>query len=714
MKIDNKALLALLGGSMTVMTLMARADTTMGNSTATDNPAGPGNQTMAYAGDLPDMGASGDLPDSLYNVQLPDVLTATRLRQPKTKVPASVTIIPGDLIRELGINTLWDVFRLVPGMTVGYSKSNNAVVSYHGTVADDQRRLQVLIDGRATYNVDLAEVDWHTMPVAMQDIQRIEVTRGPDAATYGINAFLAVINIITKSPQDTNGVSLDAMSGSKGFGHYEARAGQHVGRYDYRLSYLKNVSDGFDWRYLDQSGMGTKVPFNDAYNVDTLTYNSEYQFDNTRSLAVNGGATRAREDEDPNQYRGLGIITAPNKYEENYFGQIKWSQTLDERHSYYLQGYYQTQRLTQEWRSCLSLSAIDSALPDIPICGDANQNKSEGRADIEFQDTYRPLDNLRFVSGLSYRKDSYDSETFFNGSGEKFLSSLFTNIEYSPRDWLTTNVGAMWEHDSVNGTFFQPRYALNFPIADNQVVRLIFSKAYRTPDAFEQSANWSYTARNITPPLNGQTTATLISFKAPGGLQPEQIISREISYYGKFNVGQGIWSNEIKLFHDTLTNIISGRFDISNWDLQNDVNLRQQGVELETTLEYRRDYYRLTYAYLDQKGSFTGTLTSNSLPPDRYIDFQDRMTARNSGSAAWIHRFNDNITSSIAYYADFDLNTYPYQRIDTRIAKSFYFPRMTLEIAGVLQHYVTNDPIMYRDNNYQGQNQVFLELSSRF
>jgi len=94
---------------------------------------------------------------------LPEVLTTTRLRQPKSRVPGTTTIIEGDLIRDLGVMNLVEVFRLVPGMTVAEVGSNNPVTSYHGTVHYEQRRLQIQVDGRTSYRASLSDTDWHTM-----------------------------------------------------------------------------------------------------------------------------------------------------------------------------------------------------------------------------------------------------------------------------------------------------------------------------------------------------------------------------------------------------------------------------------------------------------------------------------------------------------------------------------------------------------------------
>lgn len=91
---------------------------------------------------------TGQLPSLFSNDEVPEVLSTTRLRQPKSRVPGTTTVIDGALIRDLGIMNLVEVFRLVPGMTVGEVGSHQPVATYHGTSHYEQRRMQVLIDGR--------------------------------------------------------------------------------------------------------------------------------------------------------------------------------------------------------------------------------------------------------------------------------------------------------------------------------------------------------------------------------------------------------------------------------------------------------------------------------------------------------------------------------------------------------------------------------------
>ena len=120
------------------------------------------------------------LADDLFldSQPLPQVLTATRLKQSAAAVPGSMTVIDSELIKASGARDISELLRLVPGMMVGNISGNQAAVNYHGTNASEARRMQVLIDGRSVYRAGLATVDWSDIPVAMEDIERIEVFRG--------------------------------------------------------------------------------------------------------------------------------------------------------------------------------------------------------------------------------------------------------------------------------------------------------------------------------------------------------------------------------------------------------------------------------------------------------------------------------------------------------------------------------------------------------
>ena len=134
----------------------------------------------------------------------PLVITPARLRQSLADVPASVSVITGEMLRQFGIRSVPEALRLVPGMAVTHASGPDYRINYHGTNILSPRRMNVLIDGISVYRPAFSEVIWSQLPVVVEDIDRIEVTRGPNSAAYGPNSMLAVVNIITRHPTDVD------------------------------------------------------------------------------------------------------------------------------------------------------------------------------------------------------------------------------------------------------------------------------------------------------------------------------------------------------------------------------------------------------------------------------------------------------------------------------------------------------------------------------
>ncbi|MDP2609380.1 MULTISPECIES: TonB-dependent siderophore receptor [unclassified Oceanobacter] len=150
-----------------------------------------------------------------FEPDLPVVLSPIRLQQPMPEVPASATLITAEQIRLWGIQRLVDVFQYVPGMFVAQElDSNQSGVVYHSGDLSLSRRLEVLVDGRSVYGAIFASVDWDQLNIALEDIERIEITRGSSASSYGMNAFQGVINIVTRHPGDSRSLDVSASLGS--------------------------------------------------------------------------------------------------------------------------------------------------------------------------------------------------------------------------------------------------------------------------------------------------------------------------------------------------------------------------------------------------------------------------------------------------------------------------------------------------------------------
>ena len=146
--------------------------------------------------------------------QLGDVKATTASKQPEKvwRTPAAVYVITQEDIRRSGATSIPEILRLAPGVEVFRTDSDHWAVGVRGFGGQFSKSLLVLIDGRSVYTPLFAGVYWQVQDTLLEDIERIEVIRGPGGTIWGANAVNGVINIITKNARDTYG-SLASVSG---------------------------------------------------------------------------------------------------------------------------------------------------------------------------------------------------------------------------------------------------------------------------------------------------------------------------------------------------------------------------------------------------------------------------------------------------------------------------------------------------------------------
>jgi iron complex outermembrane receptor protein len=169
--------------------------------------------------------------EDLMNIE---ITSASRKEQRAADAAAAVYVITHDDIRRSGMTTVPDLLRLAPGVEVAHINSNKWAVSVRGFNGLFANKLLVLVDGRSVYNRLFSGVTWDTEDLILDDIDRIEVIRGPGAALWGANAVNGVINIITKASADTQGVLVRA-DGGRSNEQGAVRYGGTVGATRYRL-----------------------------------------------------------------------------------------------------------------------------------------------------------------------------------------------------------------------------------------------------------------------------------------------------------------------------------------------------------------------------------------------------------------------------------------------------------------------------------------------
>ncbi len=164
--------------------------------------------------------------EDLLNV---DVTSVSRRAQPLATSPAAVFVISQDDIRRSGLSSLPEILRLAPGVQVSRYSGSKWSVSARGMGSYYSNKLLVLIDGRSVYTPDFSGVYWDLHDVPIDDIERIEVVRGPGGTLWGANAVNGVINIITRSSTSTTGTSVTLESGTEDRGLFTARYGGAAG-----------------------------------------------------------------------------------------------------------------------------------------------------------------------------------------------------------------------------------------------------------------------------------------------------------------------------------------------------------------------------------------------------------------------------------------------------------------------------------------------------
>ena len=680
--------------------------------------------------------------DDLFidNQDLPQVLTATRLKQSPAAVPGSMTVLDSDLIRASGARDIPELLRLVPGMMIGYGAGNQPTVNYHGSNVSEARRMQVLIDGRSVYRAGLATVDWSDIPVALEDIERIEVFRGPNTVSYGANALMAVVNILTRNPADSHGTRLKMTRGEDGINDFYASQGLGWDGGDLRLSLSGQQDDGFD---QDQYGRD----YRDSRRLNRINLNVSHMLAPNQTLEWQLAAKEG-SNQRPYTYKPVFpfVTRAGDSADVNakdYAGSLRWSIDINPEHSLYVQGSAQHFDRQQVWRACdaaLSFSQeltrlwqLDSnyaeqvarnitnppgnsnpalqALRDQVkqqwdsqggsqvVCGDVDQSTRETRYDLEIQDTLSLTDNLRLLSGANFRYDKADSQTYFNGTLDDQTWRLFGQLEWRADEHWILQGGAMFEDSRLSGSSLTPRVAVNYLITPRHGLRAVYSEAVRSPDMFENNVNWSYTVNNLTPyqPWMGNGEY-FVKTRGPGDLDQERMRSRELGYNGNFSDID--LSMDVKLFYDEITGMISEPLRNNQYIASNANKASFRGTEAQ--VDWRpslRDRLRLSYAYVDAWASNRN-------------DSQN--SARNSGSAGWMRDWGAGWSSALFYYGDANLNDYRFERIDLRVAKRLRIQGTTLELAALWQQRLDDEPITLPQNRYDSRHRLSVSAELEF
>ena len=514
---------------------------------------------------------------------IPTVSSGSRLEQKTSNSPSSVTVITSEMIAALAPNSLVEVFRLAPSFVSFYINGSLPGVSGHDSTDDDPRRLEVRVNGRSVYLPSYPTVAWESLGITPDDIDRIEMVRGSNVPTYGSNAIMGAINIITKSPLKEAGTHITATFGDRDTRNLNVR---HNFSFDggygqLRIAQRENAGfEGFDipgcQRTID-SGLYTAWPLK-------ITDLGDCQKDPNYSPSK----TDVLDDDTRVSHMVFNAVLTPNLtdsytfeagYSDGRFGLGDGDNVdefrNDENTSWWLTSAWSRVNKESQWDAhfsfyesdanhelILPLSATDEDLTPAIVTGilgsDPSTNWGLGQRkaqslEAELQYQFTPLDNVRTLAGVGYKLQRMKSQQQLNRSGyvNNDIVYVFSNTEWQISDRWLTNIGFMVEDHKLDETNISPRMSLHYQITPGHTLRASASKVYRSPSIAEAKREQFYQA------------GAYMDYHLIGdeNLAAEELNELQLAYYGSFFDGR--LKIDWRAFHEDM----EGAIDHIKWEI---------------------------------------------------------------------------------------------------------------------------------------------------
>lgn len=492
--------------------------------------------------------------------ELPSVISASRLNQSVLKSPSAVTVIDRAMIQASGFIEIADIMRLVPGFYVAHTGGNRFSVVSHGYGREYANRMQVLINGRSSYISAVSTIDWDSLGVQIEDIEKIEVVRGPAPSAFSSNSFAGVINIITRDIALDDSFYAHVRGGNKGERSWSLRHSGNIENLDYRFTANTRDNDGFD-DVFDNFGFNNVI---DSRNVHDLSFSAKLAVNNTNTVSSRLSYTNGYSGENPINE----IFEDRDTKAKAVSAQLHWNHILSPSEELELNLYhnYRTENDLTKTTSPLSTLfdekgnpvgpqlLLATGAPDQFVTAGARTYRSN-RSDIELQYSKLLNNGVQYVAGIGARYDTMDSGLFFTNETNPLESDgpvsdtqlrLFANIEVPLLPSLTANFGALIEKSRVDKTRLSPRLSLNWQFNQSQSLRFAVARAYRLPSLLEKHARFD-SALNNGVVINRELETT-------DNLKSESITSYDIGYLGSLSEFPLSW--EFKLYKEQYDDII--------------------------------------------------------------------------------------------------------------------------------------------------------------
>ena len=444
--------------------------------------------------------------EDLMNLQ---VTSVTKHTQKVADAAAAIFVITQEDIRRSGATSIPEALRLVPGLEVARIDQNKWAIGSRGFNGRFDNKLLVLIDGRSVYTPLFSGVYWNVQDVMLEDVDRIEVIRGPGATLWGANAVDGVINVITKKAKSTQSAVVTAGAGTDERAAGGVRYGGKLGDNTYYRAYTKY----FDW---GPSSYPSGMTAHDGWDALRGGFRADWTPAGANSLTLQGDVYRSRF----NETLTVASLSAPysntfpndGKYSGgNILG--RWNHT-SEGSSISLQMYYDNTTIT-----------------DHSLFGD-HQNI----LDIDFQHGFHVGDSQQFVWGLGYRSIRDKNDASFTVSLQPNQVTLnqfstFLQDEISLVDnRLRLTLGSKFERNEFTGFEIEPNARLLWNLTPNQSMWTAVSRAVRTPALTEEGLRLNSAVIPPGTPSNPTPFPAVVAVFGSHQFNSEDLLAYELGY----------------------------------------------------------------------------------------------------------------------------------------------------------------------------------------
>lgn len=626
---------------------------------------------------------------SLRELTEMEVTSVSRQQEKLSDAAAAVYVLTNEDIRRSGATSVVEALRMVPGVQVARAASGEWAVSARGFNDQFANKLLVLMDGRTVYTPIFSGVYWDIQDMVLDNIERIEVIRGPGATMWGSNAVNGVINIITKSAADTQGTYVQGLAGSAEW-QGSARHGGAIGdKVQYRvhakrrnydaLDQMNGLSARDDWSIMQGGARVDMQP--DAKNQISL-FTDAYEGSKNQIQVFPRIRPLAQEQVDSEIAVNGGYVMA------------NWKREWSEDSNTQLQSYYNFDRRVVGRFGELRVHTFDT----------------------DFQHTLALNDRHDLTWGTGYRVVSDDLESTFYSRFEPTsrndrLLSGFVQDRYAliPEELFFT-FGSKFEENNYTGFEYQPSARLSWLALPDTTLWTSVSRAVRVPNRAME--NLSLVAGPL-PTGNGFARLT-----GDSAAVSEELIAYEAGFRTSPRDDLSI---DVTGFYNDYSNLVSNRVGVPSLDLNSPFGPyvvlplsplgrgkgESYGGEVAVSWQATQNWQLNTsYSYLDMRLEGASLVSSEGSAPQNQFNLRSNVTLDEAWEFDQLLYFNDNLPSE---------NVDSYLKLDMRVA---WLPAEGVELSLVGQNLLDSrhdefSPFLYSVNEEVGRS-LYGSVTLRF